>query len=420
MVPRRLAAVDAQMYWMSAAVPSDQFLLYAFDGATADLDRVVGTLMDRARECDDLRLRIDDAAFWTYPVWQQRPVGMDQFVVHDDAGAAWPDLLAAVTALVGDQLDARAMTWRLHIFPAVDDVPGCAGAATVVVVQISHALGDGIRSSAMAAHLFGRSGPLPRVTPVRSHPGLLASRAVGAARAHRRLVRDTDAGLVPPPSIPRPPLRTNARPAGARKLRVVVRPRRRSRGAPTVTVGVLSAISGALAAHLRALGDDPSQLGAEVPMANSGCRPANNHFGNVTVGLYPDLAAGPRESAIAADLQQRRRRSGHAAMPAERAALAAVPAPVLRWGVGKFDPDARAATVSGNTVVSSVNRGACDLRFGGAPVVLTTGLPGLSPMMGLTHGVHGIGDTVAVSVHAAESAIGDIDAYIERLEWELG
>jgi hypothetical protein len=33
--------------------------------------------------------------------------------------------------------------------------------------------------------------------------------------------------------------------------------------------------------------------------------------------------------------------------------------------------------------------------------------------------VHGIGDTVAISVHAAESAIGDIDAYLARLDAEL-
>jgi hypothetical protein len=65
--------------------------------------------------------------------------------------------------------------------------------------------------------------------------------------------------------------------------------------------------------------------------------------------------------------------------------------------------------------VSSVNRGAADLHFGGAPVVLTAGYPGLSPMMGVTHGVHGIGDTIAVSVHAAESAIGDVDVYVDRL-----
>ena len=106
-------------------------------------------------------------------------------------------------------------------------------------------------------------------------------------------------------------------------------------------------------------------------------------------------------------------------MRAQDMAFAAMPAALLRWGVAQFDPDVRSPTVTGNTVVSSVNRGARDLRFGDARVLATAGFPGLSPMMGLTHGVHGIGDTIAVSVHAAESAIGDIDAYIERLEREL-
>ena len=40
-------------------------------------------------------------------------------------------------------------------------------------------------------------------------------------------------------------------------------------------------------------------------------------------------------------------------------------------------------------------------------------------MMGLTHVVGGVGDTISVSVHAAESAVGDIDAYVERLEAAL-
>jgi hypothetical protein len=39
--------------------------------------------------------------------------------------------------------------------------------------------------------------------------------------------------------------------------------------------------------------------------------------------------------------------------------------------------------------------------------------------MGLTHGVHGIGDTVVISVHAAESAIGDIDRYLRLLDAAL-
>lgn len=96
-----------------------------------------------------------------------------------------------------------------------------------------------------------------------------------------------------------------------------------------------------------------------------------------------------------------------------------MPAPLLRWGISRFDPDARPSQVSGNTVVSSVYRGPADLRFGAAPALLTAGYPALSPAMGLVHGAHGIGDKVAISVHAAESAVGDIDEYLARLEAEL-
>ena len=167
------------------------------------------------------------------------------------------------------------------------------------------------------------------------------------------------------------------------------------------------------------MGDDPSTLGAEVPMAKTVAREANNHYGNVGVGLYPELGIDERATRIAADLADRRRRAQHPAMRADSRAFAVMPAPLLRWGVAQFDPTVRSPVVTGNTVVSSVNRGQADLRFGDAPVVFTAGYPALSPMMGLTHGVHGIGDTVAVSVHAAESAIGDVDEYVARLDAAL-
>jgi WS/DGAT C-terminal domain len=239
-----------------------------------------------------------------------------------------------------------------------------------------------------------------------------------AARTHKQLVRDTESGLVPPQADSRPALHSNTRPAGLRTVRTMVRNRDQLPG-PTVTVGVLAAVSEALSEHLREFGDDPSSLGAEVPMAKSGGRHAHNHFGNVGVGLYPEFDLDERTRRIAEDLQRRRRRATHPAMAAASRAFAAVPAPLLRWGVAQFDPDARSPTVTGNTVVSSVNRGAADLHFGDASVVLTAGYPGLSPMMGLTHGVHGIGDTIAISVHAAESAVGDVDAYVDRLEAAL-
>jgi hypothetical protein len=160
-------------------------------------------------------------------------------------------------------------------------------------------------------------------------------------------------------------------------------------------------------------------LGAEVPMVKPGVPQAHNHFGNVVVGLYPELARDERAERIAADLANGRRRFEHRGMRAADRAFAAIPAPLLRWGVSLFDPDVRPAQVLGNTVVSSVNRGPADLRFGEAAVALTAGGPALSQSMGLGHGVHGIGDTIAVTVHAAESAVADVDSYVELLDAAL-
>ncbi|MCV7088603.1 WSD1 family O-acyltransferase, partial [Mycobacterium interjectum] len=198
-------------------------------------------------------------------------------------------------------------------------------------------------------------------------------------------------------------------------VRTLVRRRSQLRG-PTITVGVLAAVSTALSTLL---GEGSDTLGAEVPMAKPGVPRAHNHFGNVVVGLYPQLGPAARVERIAADLANGRRRFEHPATPAADRAFAAVPAALLRWGVAQFDPSVRPTQVAGNTVVSSVNRGAADLSFGGARVVLTAGYPALSPAMGLTHGVHGIGDTIAISVHAAASAIPDTDAYLRLLDAAL-
>jgi hypothetical protein len=418
MTVRRLSAVDAQTHWTSAKIPNDQFLLYGFAGVPTGLDRALDVIRQRARGCTELRLRVQDRGFLTYPAWVAGEVTADQFVVHDLTDRTWAGCLAAVSRLGENQLDAQAMTWRLHVFTPVEGLPG-AGTGAVVVLQATHALGDGIRSSALAGLMLGRPGTVSAVTAPRPFRGAaLPWRAFRAARSHRQLVRDTEAGLVPAQADSRPALHSNARPKGVRSIRTVVRHRSELPG-PTVTIGVLAAVSTALSEHLRELGDDTSMLGAEVPIAKSGVRQTNNHFGNVGVGLYPELGFNERTHRISEDLDCRRRRAAHPAMSAASRAFAAVPAPLLRWGVGQFDPMLRSPTVTGNTVVSSVNRGAADLHFGEAPVVLTAGYPGLSPMMGITHGVHGIGDTIAISVHAAASAIGDIDAYVERLDAAL-
>lgn len=405
-----MAAADAQLLWLSEKVPNDQFLLYAFDGP-ADPNRGVADIARRARSCPELRMRVVSDLGWRYPRWEPGEVESGQFLVHD--GRDWQSCLEAVAGL--GQLDTAEMCWRIHVFPEVAAVPG-AGRGSVVVVQIAHAFGDGTRSADLAAVLLGRRTALRPVR--RPDRGLLPWRALAAARAHRRLVADTDAGRLPPAPGTWPVLSVNTG-AGEATLRTLVVGRDRLRQ-PTVTVGALAAIGEALGGYLGERGEDITQLGAEVPMAAalpSELR-AHNNFRNVGVGLYPGCDRGERARRIAADVETQRKRMQHPAAAASAAAFAAVPAALLRWGTARFDPTVRSAQVGGHTVVSSVYRGPADLVFAGRRVVLTAGFPALSPMMGLTHGVHGIGETVAVSVHAASAAV-DVDDYLDRLAQAL-
>ncbi|MEU0497804.1 DUF1298 domain-containing protein [Mycobacterium sp. NPDC006124] len=422
MTQERLTPIDAQTFWLAAKIPNDTVLMFGFAGVPADVAGALAEIESRASNYPELAWRVEDGGSRGYPRWVHRGVDRSQFVLHDLPERTWAACLTAVGTVIDDRLDATDTAWRLHVFTDVHDVPGADGPGTVAVLQISHALGGGGRTSAHAALMFGRAGVVPPgieqppVGPIR-----LPLAGLRAARAHRTLDADVEAGTVPAQARLRPPLRTNDRPSGPRALRTVVR-RRSELGSATVTVAVLSAVSVALATELATLGDDPSALGAEVPMTKPPPRLAYNHFGNVGVGLFPELSPAQRSTRIAEDLAARRLRATHAAMRADDLAFAATPATLLRWGMGKFDPNARPPAVTGNTVVSSVNVGAADFAFGGAPVVLATAFAGLSPMMGLTHVVGGVGDTVTIGVQAAESALGGadvLDRYVARLDAAL-
>lgn len=401
---------------MSAKTPNDQVELYAFAGAAGDLDEVTADLLQRAAACPDLRLRITDDCVFGYPRWMSGAVDPAQ-IVRREADLAWADVLSAAGRLFDEPLDATVAAWRLHLFCGVHSTPGPSTRVTVAVLQISHALADGTRVAELAGWLFGRERPVDVIAP--APVGNLLRCNLAAARAARQLSTDVEAGRVPPPAPSRPALSTNGHPDGRRRLHTLVR--RRAEFAPdaTVTVGALAAIGEALGGYLRDRGEDPCRLGAEVPMADTGIRHAHNHFRNVGVGLHPDAGTVERLTLIAAELRDARIRGAHPAMRAQREALEAMPPGLLRWGVSLFDPERQWLSVTGNTVVSSVHRGAGDLRLGVAPVVFTAGYPALSPAMALTHGVHGVDETVAVSVHACPARV-DVDAYLARLDAALG
>lgn len=343
-------------------------------------------------------------------------VDAEQIIVHNSGPLDWPGFLRATGALIDEhQLDPEQAMWRLHVFPGVSGVPLNPGrSATMAVVQMSHALADGMRSAALAGILFGREASLPPIDdlPIRWP----FARSIEAVRARRELARDTTAGLVPEPPGPVPPLSINNNtPTGTPILRTFVR-HRAQLPAKSATKGALVAISEALSGYLRERGEDASTLTALVPMAFSGAAHAHNHSGPEFIRLHPDVPVrADRARLIAAQLADRHSRRQHAALAANELALANLPGPLLRWVQSRRVPP----TVMGHTVVSSVNRGPADLSFGGCPVIMTSGYPFLTPTMPLTHGVHGIGEMVGISVYTTTSVMSDIEEYIDRLNFGL-
>ncbi|OZD81843.1 hypothetical protein CH260_10235 [Rhodococcus sp. 05-2256-B2] len=425
----RLHPVDTQAYWMASKVPSDQFLLYCFEGAREPLESTVRRLRIRSAGIEVLGLRITEVPFGLErPHWTAMDPGTDTISVHPEP-RTWQECLDAVASSFERQVDPRHTVWHLHLYPNVSGAPACDGPSLVAVLQLSHAAADGTLAARTARELFGTQ-PVPSrpVTPTAPPAPLTAAvaaltlpvRVVRMARAGirarrdaLRLEEDTASGSVPPPARSRALTTLDVAPTDRTDLRTIVLPKSALQFADTsITVTALTAISVALQHFL----ENPADLAAEVTVARTAAVGARNNFGNVGVGLFsaePDLRT--RSRLVAADLAERRARAGHPVSLTARASQNEterhVPAFLAAWGVTQFDPTAVPPTVTGNTVVSSVSRGAADLTLGGGHVRFTAGFPALSPAMSLTHGVHGIGDTVAISVTSNRAAVPDPDRY---------
>ncbi|MFD4403591.1 wax ester/triacylglycerol synthase domain-containing protein [Nocardia sp. NPDC058499] len=242
-------------------------------------------------------------------------------------------------------------------------------------------------------------------------------RGITAARARNELAALTAAGRVPPPGpgYPPGPLNRPTEVAG-HTVRMLVCPAEAFRVPGfSVTVVGLTAVSIALERYLLGRGEQVTRLGAQVPMALPPRRGVRNNYR----GLGVDLAAGEpdlrrRAAAIAAELAARRERARHPLHDAQDAVDAVLPPLLLRRDVRDYPIDSTPEQITGHTVVSSVNRGPADLTFGGAPVRFTGGFPALGSVMHLTHGIHGLSETVTLSVHA-DPGVVDPDTYAGHL-----
>ena len=434
----QLTPRDALMYWLSQRMPTDQFLLFGFDASTTEPESLQKLLIRRAEQIADLQVRLRHVPLGVdYPYWVAREISADQFVDHALSDTTWPGLLNALGDLLSEQLDVRVSPWRVHIFREITGAPRCDGSmATIAVLQVSHALADGRRSTDIARRLFdsndlaGPSAPDQRNVPgialaargLIRFPVLVAGtfvRGFAAYRAAKKLAILTASGEIPPENPGQQLTSLDVPPGDGRVVRMIVVSADELR-APgiTVTVAVLTAVASALPRYLAL----PQQsLGAEVTMASRRESDARNNFRNVGIDLHtdePDL--GVRARKIREALEQRSVRAEHPLMSAQAEVNRGLPAPMVRYEVAQWPLFDIPPTVIGNTVVSSVNRGTDDLRLAGGQVTFTAGFPALSPSMSLTHGVHGIGDALTISILSSPDVMPDIDRYEALLRDALG
>ncbi|MGW6334444.1 wax ester/triacylglycerol synthase domain-containing protein [Nocardia rhamnosiphila] len=440
MIP--LAPPDATMYWLSRRTRNDQFLLYCFAESTWENSRLRDAVVQRCAAIPELRVRLrPDPTGLSYPVWVPADPEPDQFVTHRLDRPHWPDLLTVLGRLMGTGVDAARHPWRLHIFRGIRDSPAPDPAVTVVVLQISHALVDGRGASRIARTLF-TDGPGAAATPglrplssarmaVRAGCGALALPpgivrtfrcGLAAGRARTELAELTAAGQVPPaaPGYPPGALNVAGEVTGHSVRMLVCRAEDFRMPGRSVTVVGLTAISLALQRYLREHGAEAAPLGAQVPMAIPPRPGVRNNYRSLGV----DLAIGEddparRAAAITAELAARRERAVHPLLGAQDAVTAVLPPLLLRRDVRNYPIDLVPERITGHTVVSSVDRGPADLRFGAAPVRFTGGFPALGTVMRLTHGIHGMGDTVTLSLHADPAVVPDLDDYAEHLRAAL-
>lgn len=426
-----LAPRDARTFWASSLMPSDQFLLYCFDhgaGPAPSAAEVADVVLARAPSITDLRLRIDPAPCdLEHPAWA--PSGVVD--VREGIAHTWSAVPGVVARMFAHQVDGTVSPWRLHVLPRVAGAPRCTGPATVVVLQVAHALADGRRSADIARALFATGEPVeapvfrPLPGPLRAARGLLGlpvalTRTVAlgllSGPARTEIDRRTAAGDLPGP-VPGSPLTPlNTPPDDTRDVRMLVRDGASLRSGATVTATALAAVSLAVERYLRLSGAEvPAELAAEVMVARERRPGERNAFGNVSVPLFPGTDAAERPGLIADALAAARARAASPLWRTVGAAEDAAPSVLAALGVRSFDPAIVPETMAGATVLSSVHRGAADLELLGGRSVFTAGFPALSPAMGLTHGVHGLGDAVTVSVTSSRTSVPDPDEYAALL-----
>lgn len=419
----------------------DQFSLTVFDSVDRDapsFEEVVAHMETRVPLVPGLGLRLREAPLnLDYPRWvpDTSPVS-ERMSDHDLGGAPWADFEALMGDLLRTRLDPRDHSWHAHVVRGVGSAPLVQGAVTVVILQVGHALTDGLGVSKMVRALFeaqssAGAAPSPQTEPEREHPvaGVLSAvvRApVDLARSRweaRRAIRAYRGTTPGPPPVPATSINRAVGPY--RVVRIVPMQATEVRaGAASLTVSALCAVGPCLDRYLGdghgALSETGGIVSAFVPMVlpRDTEWPAANRAVVGTVDLHvgePDLEK--RAELITRSLAVERARVTAAPLLRIARADERVPAPIVRFVQGRRfrKRDRSPSRVGAQTTVVSVDRGRADLELCGAVARFSAGFGFLEDGRCLAHGFFGFSGVVTVAMVACPDAVPDLDGYTRQL-----
>ena len=437
---------DAMFHYVSAPHRSmDQYMTIVFDSDAAEapsFEDVVAHLERRARRVPRLKIRICEAlGQLEHPRWVNDPLPVRDHVVDHDLADGRHTLESFLAELSTVPIDATDRAWTVHVGRGAPSIEGVRGVATVVVVQISHALSDGSVGTGIARALFGPDELTENVhfadDPAVSRPRpirdalrgllLLPVRWLRSQKTMRRSQRGYLAAVATGEIFAPQPVQTtylNAHPDGTRAVHILQFPKDRwTSGTATVTVTALTAVGAALREHLGMHGEKGVEhLRALVPAAldTSVEWPAINRTIPTAVALHPQLTdATERAYAVSrAMTPQRAHVNDRRHVDATRSAEG-YPAALL-IGFGRRTRLAAQRTgmperTTTHTTVSSVNRTSLTLELGSNRARLFAGTASLGPGCSLSHAVYGYGDVVTVCVTACPTTVPDHAGYVETL-----
>lgn len=429
----RMAAIDALHFFGEIPdYPGDVVPVAVIDSpnGSPSFEEIRDVIAARAERIPALRelartvpLNLD------YPHWvrDEQPV---ERLIREHPANEWSGVLAAVTELSLDGVDADQTGWRLVVFRNVTGAPDITGTATVVMHQANHAITAGGGSSQVMRALFGDDDAFAKIPGHGNPSDKVGFRA--ALHGLRRLPRDlrtaikaSSAGrrLNEMNNAPEPRVSTALHSMGTGRSFVDIRPvpTAHLKTLGSVTETTLVAVSLALSQYLVEHGEPAEGITAILPVAPKSFRTANlpvpaaNTAGaRAMVSLHPGIDdLRERAAKIRGDLRDQLVLCESEEVVTVRQGFEATP-PFLLALTAKASTKRPPAKPTASVNLNSYHRGPADLSLCGDPVRYIGAAPIISPRLALTTQVNGLGDVTAVSV-AADSSMPDPQRYADLL-----